>query len=84
METCIIAAIIFSALWSFIFNTERLNIKKTFYKGKVRCEVCGHNIEINKEYTYEAVDNQYGIERYFDCIDCPKCGCQITLKERKK
>lgn len=84
MVICIIVGIIFWGLLSFIFDTDILNKKKMFHKGKVRCEVCGHNIEINKEYTYEAVDNQYGIEHYYDCIDCPKCGCQITLKERKK
>lgn len=81
----IVAIIVLLSFLFSVFKDFKKSMKdKKFKKGKVICNVCGCTTEIYKEYTYEVMENHYGIEHYYDCFDCPYCGCQIVLKERKK
>lgn len=58
----------------------------------MKCNVCGFEFEPNQENHYIARDNgKYGFanlagteEKLFDAYDCPYCGCQIILQERKR
>lgn len=53
----------------------------------MKCKVCGHEFELNKENRYTSIreENQLitgTIFREYDCFDCPKCGCQNMVNER--
>lgn len=63
-----------------LFKLKKIKISS----GKIRCSVCGKRLEVHKEYTYEVVQEMFGTKHFYDCIDCPKCGCQIVMKERKR
>lgn len=55
----------------------------------MKCSVCGKRFDIKKENTYTVdmtIDNVFSAltkQAVYDAIDCPKCGCQQLLKERK-
>ena len=56
----------------------------------MKCSVCGFEFEAVKEIHYIArvkgskgFSNFFG-ETIFDAFDCPKCGCQIVVQERKR
>lgn len=49
------------------------------------CKVCKTNFELLKENKYIAVENN-GFQgyKYYECFDCPKCGCQNIVNIREK
>ena len=53
------------------------------------CKVCKTNFELLKENKYIACDNK-GVQtiatgyKYYECFDCPKCGCQNIVNIREK
>ncbi len=51
-----------------------------------KCEVCGNEFEEEKENHYIARDKMamVGEPTVYDAYDCPKCGSQIIVKERKR
>lgn len=50
---------------------------------KMQCEVCGKKFIPRKKDKYLAIDRSlFGLDKTWDCVDCPACGCQIRLKER--
>lgn len=63
-------------------------------KGMVTCKVCGRDFPLIAENRYTARDSGktgalVGLtvqdeERNYDAFDCPHCGCQNVMQERKK
>ena len=62
-------------------------------KGLMTCIVCGRDFALIEEEHYVARDNeQKGIVnaiadkegKLYDAFDCPHCGCQNILQERKR
>lgn len=62
-------------------------------KGMATCEVCGRDFPLVTEETYVARDAGIaGIgaalvheePKWYDAIDCPHCGCQNVLQDRKR
>lgn len=63
-------------------------------KGMAACEVCGRGFPLIAEEVYVARDvERSGIaavvvgeveSAWYDAIDCPHCGCQNVLQERKR
>ena len=62
-------------------------------KGMTTCKICGRDFPLLSEDHYVAVDaDKTGIAevvshtepQLFDAIDCPHCGCQNVLQERKR
>ena len=54
----------------------------------MKCTICGKRFSVKKEFVYKVVINQNEMFKFtggviFDAMDCPKCGCQHLLKERK-
>lgn len=54
----------------------------------MKCTICGKRFSVKKEYVYKVVVNKneglvFPCNVIFDAMDCPKCGCQHLLKERK-
>ena len=54
----------------------------------MKCTICGKRFSVKKKYVYKLVINQNEMFKFngdviFDAMDCPKCGCQHLLKERK-
>lgn len=53
------------------------------------CQICGALFEPNKANRYLVVENEAPIMAVFstpttyECFDCPKCGCQNRVNERK-
>lgn len=60
-------------------------------KGIVECKVCHREFALVIEDHYEAKDPVHvipiwepsGPTKGYDAIDCPHCGCQNLLQERK-
>lgn len=60
----------------------------------LKCKVCGKEFEANLERHYVARDiGKTGLaaafgnndeENLYDAFDCPACGCQIIVQERKR
>ena len=59
----------------------------------MKCKFCNMEFEVNKKMHYIARDNrELGLatiasnkeEKIYDAIDCPKCGSQIIIQERKR
>ena len=60
----------------------------------LKCKICGTEFPAIKERHYIARDNgKTGLaaawgstdeERLHDTFDCPMCGCQIIVQERKR
>ncbi len=51
------------------------------------CKVCGEQFELLKENKYIGVESNgvsaaFNGTKYFDCFDCPKCGCQNFVNVR--
>ena len=68
-------------------NVESNNeIKNT---NRYECQICGALFELNKANRYVIEDNEAPIMAVFtlpatyECFDCPKCGCQNRVNERK-
>ena len=63
-------------------------------KGMRACQVCGRDFPLIAEEAYVARDvERSGIAAvvtgeveaaWYDAIDCPHCGCQNVLQERKR
>lgn len=62
-------------------------------KGMRACQVCGRDFPLVAEEAYVARDVEQGglatalsstESRWYDAIDCPHCGCQNVLQERKR
>lgn len=57
--------------------------------NRYKCQICGALFEPNKANRYLAVENEAPIMAVFsspvtyECFDCPKCGCQNRVNERK-
>ena len=52
---------------------------------KIKCKVCNHKLKPEKENRYTAYTSTavlLGKKTYYDCFDCPECGCQIVAGER--
>ena len=54
----------------------------------MKCTICGKWFSVNKKFVYNVVVNKnegliIPCNVIFDAMDCPKCGCQYLLKERK-
>ena len=60
----------------------------------LECKICGCKFNAVKERHYISRDNgksglavAFGSEpekKLYDTFDCPSCGCQIAVKERKR
>lgn len=59
----------------------------------LKCKICGKEFEANLDRHYVARDNgKTGItvaisnseEKLYDAFDCPACGCQVVVQERKR
>lgn len=60
----------------------------------LKCKICGTEFPAIKERHYIARDNgKTGLsatfssndeEKIYDSFDCPMCGCQVVVKERKR
>lgn len=60
----------------------------------LKCKICGCEFNAVKEKHYISRDNgKTGVvavfesnpeDVLFDTFDCPTCGCQITVQERKR
>ena len=51
----------------------------------MKCNVCGHEFTPKKENKYIASQQtapMFGLTKYYDCFDCPECGCQIVAQGR--
>lgn len=50
----------------------------------MKCNVCEHEFTPKKENKYVAVKPGalFQNNTYYDCFDCPECGCQIVAQER--
>lgn len=61
----------------------------------IKCKICGTEFPPTKDKHYISRDN--GIsggfnqsisgkheEKLYDCFDCPHCGCQVIVQERKR
>lgn len=62
-------------------------------KGLMTCAICGREFALRAEEAYIARDDiTRGIvttvsnsePKLYDAIDCPHCGCQTILQERKR
>lgn len=68
-------------------------MNETKVAGMTTCKICGRDFPLIAERRYTARDNaKSGIaitlagteETLYDAIDCPHCGCQNVLQERKR
>lgn len=55
----------------------------------LECKICGCKFNAIEERHYISRDNgKSGLseseEKLYDTFDCPSCGCQITVQERKR
>ena len=60
----------------------------------LKCKICGTKFPAIKERHYVARDNgKTGLssafgsndeERIYDSFDCPMCGCQVVVQDRKR
>lgn len=49
---------------------------------KVKCNVCNHKFIVEKD-KIKVVSELVGIiAKYYNAVDCPKCGCQKVLWPR--
>lgn len=56
-------------------------------KGRIRCQICGTKFPAiaEKRYTSRDASGLSSIinNNYYDTFDCPQCGCQNRVGERK-
>ena len=51
----------------------------------MKCKVCGYEFDVN-----HLIDNHYiaqdddAQQKQYDAFDCPHCGCQMIVQERKQ
>lgn len=71
-------------------QTEQVNNEKNVENTNgYKCQICGALFELNKANRYLIVENEAPIMAVFtlpatyECFDCPKCGCQNRVNERK-
>lgn len=59
----------------------------------IKCKICGHEISPTLEEHYIARDSgvtglsaafKKDEEKIYDTFDCPNCGCQAIVQERKR
>lgn len=61
----------------------------------LKCKICGTEFPATKDKHYITRDNGVngGLnqslhgkqeEQLYDCFDCPNCGCQVIIQERKR
>ena len=50
----------------------------------MKCNACGNEFEPEKEkrYTAKSINFITKEESFWDCFDCPKCGCQLIVNKR--
>lgn len=50
----------------------------------MKCNVCEREFDPVKEirYTAKKVPALFALATFYDCFDCPHCGCQIVIQER--
>jgi NTP pyrophosphatase (non-canonical NTP hydrolase) len=66
-------------------------IDKAIIESKSKCRVCGEPLKIERGAVYTAktppqsgiMGAMGGAVTYYDALDCPQCGCQNILCERK-
>lgn len=51
---------------------------------KHTCCVCGKEFEMSKDIRYTAIDGGLFNWTRYDAMDCPYCGCQNVLQERRQ
>lgn len=57
--------------------------------NRYECQICDALFDLNKANRYLVVENEAPIMAVFstpttyECFDCPKCGCQNRVNERK-
>lgn len=58
------------------------------FPKKIKCGVCGYGFFPSRDEIYTAqtpvsfLSSLTKDPEYFDAMDCPYCGCQVTLKIR--
>lgn len=68
-----------------IVEVEKLYFERgKLMRKKIKCNVCGLRLEPKQE---RIVEKKSGFllditMTYYDVMDCPKCGCEITLQVR--
>ena len=50
----------------------------------MKCNVCGHEFTPKKENRYVSTEKavMFSPTKYYDCFDCPECGCQVVAQQR--
>lgn len=60
---------------------------------KIKCKVCEYEFDAVKSSHYiSREDGKYGLSaisggyesKIYDTFDCPVCGCQVVIQERKR
>lgn len=57
--------------------------------NRYECQICGALFELNKANRYVIVEDEapltamFSVPAKYECFDCPKCGCQNRVNERK-
>lgn len=55
---------------------------------KMRCKICGVNFVLDKSSKYVVMDDyvpfSFSERKMFEAFDCPVCGCQNIVNERKR
>lgn len=57
--------------------------------NRYKCQICGALFKLNKASRYLTMDNEapimavFSVPTTYECFDCPKCGCQNRVNERK-
>lgn len=57
--------------------------------NRYECQICGALFELNKANRYVIVEDEatltaiFSVPVTYECFDCPKCGCQNRVNERK-
>lgn len=56
--------------------------------AKMKCKVCGVNFALDKSERYIVLDDyvpfSFSERKMFEAFDCPVCGCQNIVNERKR
>ena len=55
-------------------------------KKTIKCDICDASVTPRRDYTVQTNTGFPGVlasPLCFDVMDCPVCGCQITLKVRE-
>lgn len=56
--------------------------------AKMKCKICGVNFVLDKDNKYIVLDDyipfSFSARKMFEAFDCPVCGCQNIVNERKE